>query len=72
MSRQLPPQVDQVKNWCLANKKFEDASFIMTIKELMISSQKITSEQVRRLEDILRLYVLDIDLQQKIKERRVW
>lgn len=72
MSRPLPPEVDQIKNWCLKEERFEDANFIMDMKKTMKNEQKLNPIQASRLGRILSLYTLDIDLQKKIKERMNW
>lgn len=72
MERQLPPEVDQVKNWCLKTRRFDDANFILTIKALMKNSQEVTPTQRERLIGILQMYALDNDLIDKIRERILW
>lgn len=72
MKRQLPPEVDQVKNWCLANKKFEEARFIIAIKDIMESGKQISGQDAQTLTSILRAYILNKDLEQKIKDRMSW
>lgn len=70
MKRQLPPEVDKVKNWCLAKGKFEEANFIMDLKKTMESDYKISAKDTKILRDILSLYTLDVDLIEKMKNWR--
>jgi len=67
MKRQLPPEIDKVKGWCLAKEKFDEANFIMNLKSIMESNQKISARDAGRLRSILNQYVLDIDLMEKIR-----
>ena len=69
MKRSLPPEVERVKNWCLKEGRFEDASFIIDMKKVMESEGKLNNSQAVRLSKILSLYTLDIDLEEKIKEK---
>lgn len=69
MKRSLPPEVERVKNWCLKEGRFEDASFIIDLKKTMELGQKLNHAQSTRLNKILSLYTLDIDLEEKIREK---
>jgi len=72
MNRVLPPEVDKVKNWCLATRRFEEANFIILVKERMRDNKKITPDQAMKLGNILQAYALDNDLLEKIRERVRW
>lgn len=72
MKRKLPPQVDLIKNWCLAQGRFKDVDFMIDIKKIMENDQKINANQATILKSIIESYSLSVDIARMMKERSKW